>query len=253
MQDIQPPRDTLRDAASVILARRDHAEPRVLMGQRGKGAAFMPSKFVFPGGAVDCADHGIPAARPLPAPTARGLRLLSDPELAEPLAMAAIRELWEETGLALAHSTGTRPVNLTADWETFFDAGHYPAADALEFIFRAITPPGRSRRFDARFFMVDATRVIGNLDDFSGASGELTFLSWLTLSEARKLDLPFITEVVLAEVEARLGGADGILHGNDRPAPFFHHAGGRSFIDPLCVDTDGASVKPLDRAGQISR
>jgi hypothetical protein len=58
----------------------------------------------------------------------------------------------------------------------------------------------------------------------------LTFLSWLNLAEARKLDLPFITEVVLAEVEARLGG-DPINAG--RPAPFFHHAEGKSFIDAL--------------------
>jgi 8-oxo-dGTP pyrophosphatase MutT (NUDIX family) len=225
-----PPKDAIRDAASVILVRRDRGSPRVLMGQRGKGAAFMPSKFVFPGGAVDRGDRDIPAARMLPAPTANRLRLRADPDLAEPLAMAAIRELWEETGLALAHPAGTRPGSLTADWRTFFDAGHHPAADALEFIFRAITPPGRPRRFDARFFMVDAALVSGDLDDFSGAGGELNFLSWLTLAEARRLDLPFITELVLAEVEARLGGGAA---GADRPAPFFHHAEGKSFIDAL--------------------
>lgn len=237
MSDTSPSKDALRDAASVILVRHDQANPRVLMGQRGKGAAFMPSKFVFPGGAVDRKDHDIPAARLLPESTARRLRLRADSGLAEALAMAAIRELWEETGLALSHPTGTRPGNLTADWQTFFGAGHHPAADALEFIFRAITPPGRPRRFDARFFMVDASRVSGDLDDFSGASGELTFLSWLTLAEARKLDLPFITEVVLAEVESRLGSAIRTPGGNpinaDRPAPLFHHAEGKSFIDPL--------------------
>ncbi|HUS53624.1 MAG TPA: NUDIX hydrolase [Thermohalobaculum sp.] len=233
MPGTQPPKDAIRDAASVILVRRDRPDPRVLMGQRGKGAAFMPSKFVFPGGGVDREDRDIPAARLLPEPTARRLRLRADPELAEALAMAAIRELWEETGLALAHPIGIRPGNLTADWQTFFDAGHRPAADALEFIFRAITPPGRPRRFDARFFMVDAARVSGDLDDLSGASGELTFLSWLTLSEARRLDLPFITEVVLAEVEARLGDENSCPISADRSAPFFHHAEGKSFIDTL--------------------
>jgi 8-oxo-dGTP pyrophosphatase MutT (NUDIX family) len=232
-----PPKDALRDAASVILVRRDSDEARVLMGQRGKGAAFMPSKFVFPGGAVDREDRDIPALHPLPEATARRLRLRvdpgSDPDLAEALAMAAIRELWEETGLALAHS-GAHPgeqqtSNLPPDWQSFFDAGHHPATDGLEFIFRAITPPGRPRRFDARFFLADAARIGGDLDDFSGASGELTFLNWLTLAEARKLDLPFITEVVLTEVEARLASPDIA----DRPAPFFNHAEGRSFIDAL--------------------
>jgi 8-oxo-dGTP pyrophosphatase MutT (NUDIX family) len=229
MPDTQAPKDALRNAASVILVRRDREAARVLMGQRGRGAAFMPSKFVFPGGAVDRDDHDIPAATPLPGPTARRLRLRADPELAGPLAMAAIRELWEETGLALSHASGERPDNLTPDWQSFFDAGHHPAADGLEFIFRAITPPGRPRRFDARFFLADAARITGSLDDFSRASGELTYLRWLTLTEARKLDLPFITEVVLAEVEARLAGPDG----TERPAPFFHHSEGKSFIDAL--------------------
>jgi len=233
MPDTQPPKDALRDAAAVILVRRDREIPRVLMGQRGRGAAFMPSKFVFPGGALDREDRDIPAAAPLPGPTARRLRLRADPELAEPLAMAAIRELWEETGLALSHPAGERPDNLTPDWQSFFDAGHHPAADGLEFIFRAITPPGRPRRFDARFFLADAARVAGSLDDFSRASGELTYLCWLTLAEARKLDLPFITEVVLAEVETRLAANDGGPDEAERPAPFFHHAEGKSFIDPL--------------------
>ncbi len=237
MPDTQAPKDALRDAASVILVRRDREVARVLMGQRGRGAAFMPSKFVFPGGGVDREDREIPAAAPLPGPTARRLRLRADPELAEPLAMAAIRELWEETGLALSHASGERPHNLTPDWQSFFDAGHHPAADGLEFIFRAITPPGRPRRFDARFFLVDAARVSGGLDDFSRASGELTFLSWLTPADARKLDLPFITEVVLAEVEVRLAtndrGPNSDPIDTGRPAPFFHHAEGKSFIDTL--------------------
>ena len=43
----------IRNAATVIVVRNKHDKPSVLMGQRGVDAAFMPSKFVFPGGAVD--------------------------------------------------------------------------------------------------------------------------------------------------------------------------------------------------------
>lgn len=219
----------IRDAATVVLVRRDDGAPRVLMGQRGEGAAFMPSKFVFPGGAVDAGDQAVPAARPLPADSARRLRLRADPALAEALAIAAIRELWEETGLALAHRDGPLPATVPPGWAGFFEAGYRPAADALDFFFRAITPPDRPRRFDARFFLVDAARVTGSLDDFSGASGELAYLRWITLPDARRLDLPFITEVVLAEVAARLAAPAG----THRPAPFCHHGNGRSFIDRL--------------------
>jgi len=41
------------------------------------------------------------------------------------------------------------------------------------------------------------------LDNFDDACDELSHLQWVALSDARKFDMPFITEVVLAEVEAR--------------------------------------------------
>ena len=67
----------IRDAATVILIRRDaDASPCVLMGMRGEKAAFMPSKYVFPGGAVDDTDAGVPVARPLPAAQQARLCLL---------------------------------------------------------------------------------------------------------------------------------------------------------------------------------
>lgn len=223
-----PPKDTIRNAATVVVIRRDGGEPRVLMGQRGRSAAFMASKFVFPGGALDPGDAAIPAARPLSSRCRARLTSRADPDLADALAIAAIRELWEEAGLALALPKGPLPAESPEHWRDFFDLGHRPAADALEFMFRAITPPGRPRRFDARFFLADARRISGSPDDFSRADDELSFLSWLTLSEARALDLPFITEVVLAEIEARLADPSA-----ERPAPFFHHDGGRSYIEPL--------------------
>ena len=74
----------------------------------------------------------------------------------------------------------------------------------MSFVFRAITPPGRPRRFDARFFLADAAAITGDPDDFSAASDELNHLQWIPLDEVRNFQLPFITEVVLAEVAAAL-------------------------------------------------
>ena len=136
---------------------------------------------------------------------------------ASALAAAAIRELWEETGLALGPPGQTA---LPPGWAGFAARGHVPDASALRFFFRAITPPGRSRRFDARFFLADAARLVGDPDDFSAASDELGHLHWLPLSKARDLDLPFITEVVLAEV-AVLAGTEG----PPPPVPFFDNSG----------------------------
>ncbi|MEM1235209.1 MAG: NUDIX domain-containing protein [Pseudomonadota bacterium] len=188
----------IRDAATVILLREDHGARRVLMGQRGAKAAFMPSKFVFPGGAVDPGDADIPLASG--SPCADRLREDTAEDLSHPLAAAAIRELWEETGLALGRP-GTW-ADAPGAWRGFATRGLLPDASALRFVFRAITPPGRPRRFDARFFLAPVSAVAGDADDFSAASDELSHLQWVPLDEARRLDLPFITEVVLAEIAA---------------------------------------------------
>ncbi|MEM7724274.1 MAG: DNA mismatch repair protein MutT, partial [Pseudomonadota bacterium] len=123
------------------------------------------------------------------------------------------RELWEETGLLLGTPD---PRAAMADapkgWRGYLATGHLPDGAALEFVFRAITPPGRPRRFDARFFLVGADALASDPDDFSRAEDELSHLQWVPLAEARGFDMPFITEVVLAELAARLEGRaqDGV-------------------------------------------
>lgn len=207
----------LRDAATIVLLRADAGgEPRVLMGQRGAKAAFMPSKFVFPGGAVDALDRNTVLSRPLRAPVRDALASRSA-LMPEAIAAAALRELAEETGQIIA-----RPSDTTPGWPGF--EGVAPDADPLQFIFRAITPPGRPRRFDARFLLADADAVMTDPDDFSRAEDELSHLQWVPLSKARTLDMPFITEVVLAEIAA-------IAEGTDAPGvPFFDNSGETSLF-----------------------
>lgn len=192
----------IRNAATVIVIRDRMSEPSILMGQRGANAAFMPNKFVFPGGAVDATDARIPLATPLAAQCAERIAADIDPALAHAIPVAAIRELWEETGLILG-TKGEWTGDVPADWETYAATGHMPHADPLQFVFRALTPPGRTRRFDARFFLLDADAIASDLDDFGAACDELSHLQWIPLTQARSFDMPFITEVVLAEVEAR--------------------------------------------------
>lgn len=193
----------IRDAATVILLRDPDKEPRVLMGQRGKTAAFMPNKYVFPGGAVEPEDAQIVLDH-LPDPLSLSRLSQHAPNgLDHAIIAAAIREVWEETGLCFgvpAAPSADAPLN----WAPFFDTGYAPSAEGFHYVFRAITPPGRPRRFDARFFLVDASRASGDLDDFSNAEDELSHLHWVPLAQARSLNLPFITEVVLAELSALL-------------------------------------------------
>ncbi len=192
----------IRDAATIIVLRDARTQPAILMGQRGSKAAFMPNKFVFPGGAVDTGDAGIALASGLCEPCLSRVETDAAGPGATALAASAIRELWEESGLILGQSATWE--NAPEDWATFAATGHRPDASGLRFVFRAITPPGRPRRFDARFFLVDAATLASDPDDFSQASDELSHLQWVPLQEARNFDLPFITEVVLAEVAARL-------------------------------------------------
>ncbi|MEO1469977.1 MAG: DNA mismatch repair protein MutT [Pseudomonadota bacterium] len=257
----------IREAASVIVLRRDMGPaPRVLMGRRGARAAFMASKMVFPGGALDTAD--LEAAATLAVPE-RLTRLLgarpagmaapaADPALGAGLALAALRELAEETGLAprppapgpgTGTGTGTDPGTgdgtgsatarpLPPAWARHVDRHGAPTAEGLDMVFRAVTPPGRPRRFDARFVTLDAA-CLAEPDDFSGADGELADLSWLTLEEAAAEDLPFVTTLVLAEIAVRLENPDPA-----RPIPFFHHDGTRSMLDPLLTPGDGVADIP---------
>lgn len=208
----------IRDAATTILHRDIAGVPHVLMGQRGKNAAFMPNKFVFPGGAVDPEDYSVPLARPLPPSQADALLQGATQELTQALAVAGIRELWEEAGLILGtKSPWQAPV--PADWEAFAHQGYRPTAQGLRFVFRAITPPGPKRRFDARFFLVDAQHLATDPDDFGAASDELSGLQWVSIEESRSYDLPFITEVVLAEVAQIL--RTGNMSPQQDGVPFF--------------------------------
>lgn len=196
----------IRDAATVILWRDGAEGPEVLMGMRGARAAFMPNKMVFPGGAVDPGDAEVPMAAMPGAPCSERLAAHARPgsvappaTLARALLAAAIREVWEETGLVLGRADPWS--GAPRDWAGFAETGHRPDAGRFRFVFRAVTPPGRPRRFDARFFLVSASEAVrGDPADFGRASGELSHLQWVPLARAREVDLPFITEVVLAEI-----------------------------------------------------
>lgn len=168
-----------RHAASLIVLRHDASGPSVLMGARGAGHRFMPNRLVFPGGRVDPGDLRILPAHPLRPDTEAALRRSANPALATALAVAAARELEEETGLTI---------------------GDPPRLDQLHYLCRAVTPPGQPIRFNARFLAVGHDVVSGTL----AGSGELENLQYYSLDEALAFDLAWVTRRVLEHLQGWL-------------------------------------------------
>ncbi len=192
-----------RHAATLILVRRDLGKPYILMGRRSGGHDFMPNKWVFPGGRVDRCDFTAPAATELrpevEVELAATVQVRQAHILPRALAMAAVRETFEEAGLLLAKPRPSR--SAVGGWRAFMEQGAAPDLAALELIARAITPSVVRKRFDARFFMADATALMSL--ERAGDTGELDRIDWFTLEEAAALDLPTITRLVIREIGAR--------------------------------------------------
>ena len=225
-RDLSSPYVRPKDAATLILVDRAGRVPKVLLGKRHHGHKFMPGKFVFPGGRVDPADRRMPVARPLdPATEAHLMKRLQRPSAAKAraFALAAIRETFEETGLLLGVRERAMAKVPRGPWTAFAEADILPDLGALHFIGRAITPPGRPRRFDARFFTMDASAIAHRIEGVTGPDAELVELVWMPLADAKALDMPAVTGVMMEELDARI--ADGF--GHDLPVPFYSMPRGR--------------------------
>jgi 8-oxo-dGTP pyrophosphatase MutT (NUDIX family) len=230
-----------RDAATLIIVDRTSGLPKVLLGKRRLDMKFMPGKYVFPGGRVDRADRSVASADELPE-TER-TKLLFDMKggaslpKARALALAAVRETYEEAGLIIgAPARGERPP-ADPSWQRFFGQGFVPRLSGLTFFARAITPPGRPRRFDTRFFCADATSIT-----FRGQppDDELSDLVWMAIEEARGLDLPPITRVVLDDLGDRLRG--GRLDAGDAPVPYYSRKGNTFLRRLITLDQEQSSA-----------
>jgi len=235
----------IRDAATMLVIDRTGRSPKVLLGRRHHGHKFMPGKYVFPGGRVEPADRRMSAATALDAHVeARLMKDVRNPsaQKSRGFPLAAIREVFEETGLVLGVKSdapsfplpGSRGVVERGrapndEWTKFVKSGVAPDLAAVHFIARAITPPGRPRRFDTRFFAVDADAIAARIDGVVGPDTELVELVWLPIEESMKLDMPGITMAVLEELKIRT--ANGFTH--DLPVPFYRMQRGKRLRDFL--------------------
>ncbi|MEP3244806.1 MAG: NUDIX hydrolase [Sneathiella sp.] len=187
-----------KDAATIIIYRGNADRTEILMGERSARHSFMPNTYVFPGGRVDAGDSRIIPAKDLrPDIYERLCRGGCSPARARALAIAAIRETFEETGLLISASHDTARRSKVSVWNEFGTATCGPDLSDLDYIARAVTPPMRKKRFNTRFFVLDGSGITGKLD----GSGELLDMKWVTIEEALELDIPLITEYILSQVK----------------------------------------------------
>jgi 8-oxo-dGTP pyrophosphatase MutT (NUDIX family) len=230
-----------RDAATLILVDRAMGLPRVLLGKRRMDMKFMPGKYVFPGGRVDKADRTVASADELADHEAAKLMVDMKGKVtaakARALALAAVRETYEEAGIILGAPLAGQTLPADASWRRFFEQGFMPSLSPLTFFARAITPPGRPRRFDTRFFCAEASMIA-----FRGSppDDELSDLVWMAIEEARSLDLPPITRVILEDLGDRLkAGINGPAH---VPVPYYFHKNGTFRRQLISVSADQSSA-----------
>ena len=176
-----------RDAASLVIVRGRGSATQVLLGRREPQHRFMPDVWVFPGGRVDREDAHAAVSSELSPTVAAKLEAKWSPARARALAIAAVRETFEETGLAFGELVGGQL---------------RPWLERLDYLARAITPTLSPIRFHARFFVTDAIDGAGEL----GGNGELLNLRWVPIAEAMELPIINVTRFVLEETARRAAG-----------------------------------------------
>lgn len=210
-----------KDAGSLIIVRHGAGAPELLMGRRTPDASFIPDAYVFPGGQVDAED-----AQARPATTLREsvLELLTrscDAAMAHRLAMAAVRETFEESGLIIGAPGDVGPVGGGA-WGRLRSLGLAPDLARLDYVGRAITPESRPKRFHARFFMASFEDASGDL----GGDGELLDLRWVPVDRTDGLRLVDVTQFMIGEVRRIVEAPPGTPRGG-----VFTYLGGGTRIE----------------------
>jgi 8-oxo-dGTP pyrophosphatase MutT (NUDIX family) len=251
---IQP----IRPAASVILARDAGSAFEILMLRRTANAAFAGGMYVFPGGRVDGDDHlhVYDSVRRGP----------DDGQIAQQQALGAewrgfwiagIRESFEEAGVLLAYDCDGALLDLHDETiRARFDAYRHAlhdgdvsldaicmrenlllAVDRMHFLNRWITPEGRPRRFDTRFFVAEAPpKQHGRHDD-----GETVDSVWIRPEEALarnaagEFGLMSVTHRQLATLAeyATLPALHAVMT-SERTFPTFRPA-----LSPAALDSEG--------------
>lgn len=216
-QAVQP----IRPAATVIIARAaaSGGAPEIFMLRRTSRAAFAGGMYVFPGGRVDSDDHlhKYDAYRHGPDEAQRLQQQALGSEW-RGYWIAGIRETFEEAGLLLAYTDSGQLLRFDENNEARFDSYRHQvhdgelrlydlcrqeslrlAVDHIHYVNRFVTPMGRPRRFDTRFFLAEApAEQVGLHDDKETVESIwISAADALTRHSAGEFDLMVVTRMQL--------------------------------------------------------
>ncbi|MGI9304819.1 MAG: hypothetical protein ACR2RB_19260, partial [Gammaproteobacteria bacterium] len=191
---------------------------------------FMPGYYVFPGGAVERDDIRARPAGDLHPEAAALAAVAGRTTKARALAMTAVRETFEETGLMVGRKGDVGQLKSTS-WSAIQRMELAPALDRLRYVGRAITPTDSPIRFHARFFVTDAESTVGEMK----GDGELADLRWITLK--RLDDFPVIDVTRFMFAHAVLTTTSPVEH--DPGFPLFLWRGGGPWVRYFHADQAG--------------
>jgi 8-oxo-dGTP pyrophosphatase MutT (NUDIX family) len=179
-----------RDAATVVLV-RDAAEGiELFFVKRRADVRFMGGAFVFPGGKLDPEDGSAEIHADLDDRACRQRLSEEDNPNARALFVAAARECLEESGVLLSNDAVSAEriaaarhaldVDKRGFAEVLAECGATLALSRLVAFARWVTPRGETRRFDARFFLAQASSDTVATHD----TRETVASAWLSPQEA---------------------------------------------------------------------
>ncbi len=226
----RPPPGTPRAAASLVVVRDAAAGIEVLLLRRAERGDLNSGAWVFPGGLLDPGDSECEACCVGLDDATASVRLgLAQGGLA--YWVAAVRECFEEAGLLLALGVGGAMLSEHEDaaasaeiagWRGPLHRGERRLADLcaqhgltlaldrLVYFSHWLTPPGRAKRFDTRFFLAEAPAAqIATHDDT-----EMVEQQWLRPADAlaRAAALKLMTPTLKTiEVLARFDSVQALL------------------------------------------
>lgn len=252
-----------RAAASVMLLRTGAAGLEVFLQRRAAAMAFAPDVTAFPGGGVDHRDRRPPARWHGPAPRWWAERLgCCSEELATALVCAAVRETFEECGVLLAADHTGAPIEISSvemaaarrrmveerlPLAELLDANQWAVrAESLRPWANWITPQGRPRRYDTRFF-VAALPDNQRADD---STTEVAAVQWarptaaLAASARGTLQLMLPTRSCLEDLAKASDVAGALLMAEKRPIwPIMAHIEQRDGREIVTVPPPPADLK----------